>query len=243
MAALVFPPSPVSGQRFPVNPGVSGETQWQYDGVKWVVVPSLVSLGPTNQTAYNQYKWPLADGTFGGQLTTDGGGNLSWSTASVSSISPIGITPIFDGVSSTYTLTELGTMVFFSPAPSTNLVVFLGGVPQVPTVAYSVAGNQITFTDVPPLGATFYGISNVSPTASTSIQALGINPLFDGFATTFDLVLLGTPTVYAPDPVDNIVVFVGGVPQIPSNYTVVGNQITFMTPPPAGAIFYAITNV
>jgi hypothetical protein len=64
-------------------------------------------------------------------------------------------------VSFTYTLVEYGTGTFFTPVPSTNLVVFLGGVPQVQTVNYSVTGNQITFTDLPPNGTTFYAISNI----------------------------------------------------------------------------------
>lgn len=242
--ALNFPSSPTVGQRFPVNPGTTGVTQYVYTGSTWDVVPSSVSLGAVNQAAFNLYKWPLTDGSFGGQLTTDGAGNLSWSLTAVSTITPVGITPVIDGVSSTYTLTNLGSGVFFTPNPSTNLVVFLGGVPQIPTVNYSVSGNQITFTDPPPLNASFYAISNVSPTSTSSIQAIGINPIFDGTSSTYTLVQLGTLTPFAPDPVDNIVVFLGGVPQIPSaNYSIVGNQITFSSPPPVNASFYAISNI
>ena len=159
--ALTFPVGPTVGQRYPVDPGSAGVTQYEWDGVKWNAVISTVSLGATNQGAFNDYTWPLADGAAGRQLETDGSGNLSWSGAADVSIQAVGITPLIDGVSFTYTLVEYGTGTFFTPVPSTNLVVFLGGVPQIPTVNYTVSGNQITFTDLPPNGTTFYAISNI----------------------------------------------------------------------------------
>ena len=161
MAALIFPPAPTVGQLFPVNPGTAGISQWRWDGTKWNAVISTISLGSPNQGAFNDYTWPLADGAAGRQLETDGAGNLSWAGSADVSIQAVGITPLIDGVSFTYTLVEYGTGTFFTPVPSTNLVVFLGGVPQVQTVNYSVTGNQITFTDLPPNGTTFYAISNI----------------------------------------------------------------------------------
>ncbi len=161
MSAIVFPLTPDPGDVYPPNPGLSGVTQWKWDGEKWNVVPPLVSLGTTNQGAFNNYNWPATAGSAGRQLTTDGAGNLSWASEADSSIEALGVMPMFDGVSKTYTLVKLGTGIFFTPNPSTNIVVFLGGAPQVPTLAYTVTGNQIEFTDPPPIGTTFYAISNV----------------------------------------------------------------------------------
>jgi hypothetical protein len=162
--ALVFPPGPTPGQRYPVNPGTSGVTQYEWNNTKgvWNAVLSTLSIGSPNQTAYNDYQWPSTPGLAGRQLTTDGSGNLTWSGEADVSIQAVGITPLIDGVSFTYTLVEYGSGTFFTPVPSTNLVVFLGGVPQVPTVNYNVVGNQITFTDLPPSGTTFYAISNIT---------------------------------------------------------------------------------
>ena len=159
--ALTFPVGPTVGQRYPVDPGTSGVTQYQWDGTKWNAVLSTISIGSPNQDAFNDYQWPNSDGAAGYQLQTDGAGNLSWSLEANASIQALGVTPLFDGASSTYTLVELGTGTFYTPVPSANIVVFLGGVPQVPTVSYGVAGNQITFTDPPPVGTTFYAISNI----------------------------------------------------------------------------------
>jgi hypothetical protein len=60
----------------------------------------------------------------------------------------------FDGVSNIFSLT-IGT-VAYTPNPISNIMVFVGGVVQVPADAYSISGNQITFTEAPATGASFY---------------------------------------------------------------------------------------
>ena len=159
--AIVFPVGPAIGDLYPADPGTSGVTQYQWDGTKWNAVTSMVVLGTANQGAYNQYQWPAADGTAGQQLTTDGSGNLTWDVTSAPSIQILGLLEVFDGVATAFTLVESGTTTPFTPVPSTNLIIFLGGVPQIPTAAYTVAGNTITFTEAPLVGTTFYAISNV----------------------------------------------------------------------------------
>ena len=164
MAALVFPASPTLNQRYPANPGTSGVSQWVWNGSVWNVVPPLVSLGAANQAVYNSYKWPATDGTTGYQLTTDGAGNLTWGIDSTPQVQALDIDASvpFDGAQLTFTLVQLGTATPFAPNPSTNIVVFLGGVPQTPFAAYSVTGTQITFTVAPFAGTTFYAISNIA---------------------------------------------------------------------------------
>jgi len=159
--ALLFPIGPSVGDLYPADPGTSGVTQYQWDGFKWNAVTPMVSLGVANQGAFNAYSWPATDGPAGYQLQTDGAGNLSWSLEADSSIQAIGLFEVIDGVSDTYTLVELGTNIFFTPNPSTNIVVFLGGVPQIPTAAYTVTGSQIKFASPPLIGTTFYAISNI----------------------------------------------------------------------------------
>jgi hypothetical protein len=158
--ALVFPVTPSIGDLYPADPGVSGVTQYRYDGAKWNAVTSSVSLGTSNQGAYNQYQWPAADGLPDQQLTTDGAGNLIWDIPAAPSLQVLQLDRPFDGTVA-YTLYKFGTTTPFAPVPSTNLVVFLGGVPQIPGAAYSVSGSTITFTEAPLAGTTFYAISNV----------------------------------------------------------------------------------
>jgi hypothetical protein len=73
----------------------------------------------------------------------------------------LGLLEPFDSNNRSFTLTEAGTNVPFFPNPATNLVVFLGGVPQIPVAAYTVVGNTVTFSEPPLVGSTFYAISNV----------------------------------------------------------------------------------
>lgn len=159
--ALLFPVGPAVGDLWPLDPGTSGVTQYQWDGAKWNAVLSTVSLGTANQGAYNQYQWPATDGTANHQLTTDGAGNLSWDVPAAPSLQILTVDRAFNGTDVAYTLWAYGTTNPFAPAPSDNIVVFLGGVPQVPGSAYSVSGSTITFTEAPLAGTTFYAISNV----------------------------------------------------------------------------------
>ena len=145
---------------YPPDPGVSGVTQYRYDGAKWNAVASTVSLGSPNQGAYNDYQWPATDGTAGLQLTTDGSGNLSWGVSAVTSFTILGTLEPIDGILSAFTLIDAATSTPFTPTPSTNILVFLGGVPQIPGLAYTVLGNTIQFFEVPLVGSTFYAISS-----------------------------------------------------------------------------------
>ena len=101
--ALTFPVGPTVGQRYPVDPGTAGVTQYEWDGTKWNAVLSTISLGSPNQGAFNDYQWPAADGTAGRQMTTDGAGNLTWSGEADINIQALGITPLCDGLSANVT--------------------------------------------------------------------------------------------------------------------------------------------
>jgi hypothetical protein len=159
--ALVFPVGPTIGDLYPPDPGTSGVSQYIWRGDRWDAVTPMVSLGVANQGAYNQYQWPAADGASGLQLTTDGAGTLSWSSPAAPNLEILGLLEPFDGVNIAFTLIYAGTTNPFTPVPSTNVVIFLGGVPQTPSVSYSVAGNTVTFTAPPPIGTTFYALSSV----------------------------------------------------------------------------------
>ena len=161
--AIDFPTTPTPGQLYPIDPGTPGVTQYRWDNTKgvWNAVLSTISLGASNQGAYNQYQWPNSDGILGTQLTTDGAGNLLWDVPAAPSIQVLSLLETFDGTNVAFTLVEFGTTTPFTPSPPSNLVIFLGGVPQIPVNSYTVAGNTVTFTEAPLAGSTFYAISNV----------------------------------------------------------------------------------
>jgi hypothetical protein len=161
MAALNFPANPTDLQIYPTTAqqGV-GQWQWRATTQTWEALPFYMQV---RQGDYNSYNWPNTAGGVGNQLTTDGTGGLSWFTAgSTPQFQLLGLLEAFDGTNVAFTLVQLGTSIPFTPVPSTNIAVFLGGVPQVPIAAYSVFANTITFTEAPLPGATFYAISTVT---------------------------------------------------------------------------------
>lgn len=69
----------------------------------------------------------------------------------------------FNGTQKIFNLIDFFTSAPVTIAPLGNIVVFVGGVPQIPLSSYSVSGSQITFIDAPPLGATFYAVTTAWP--------------------------------------------------------------------------------
>jgi hypothetical protein len=62
----------------------------------------------------------------------------------------------FDGINKIFNLSIGG--VAYTPNPTSNIMVFLGGIAQIPGIgeAYTVAGANITFDTAPPANTTFY---------------------------------------------------------------------------------------
>ena len=111
-----------------------------------------VYVRTNNPAVYNEYVWPNADGGTGTALTTDGAGNLSW--AQYRYVQFDDISAGFNGLATTFNLTVSATAK--APSPSTNIMVFVGGVVQIPTTNYTVSGSTITFTGAPLAGTSFY---------------------------------------------------------------------------------------
>jgi len=63
----------------------------------------------------------------------------------------------FDGLVTAFPLTVGGTAT--PPAPSTNIMVYVGGVIQIPGSSYTVSGSTITFLSAPPASASFYAVT------------------------------------------------------------------------------------
>jgi len=68
------------------------------------------------------------------------------------------ISPGFNGIQTIFTLQRMNGSVF-TPAAATNLMIFVGGVIQIPGNSFAINNAQIIFTSAPPTGATFYGVA------------------------------------------------------------------------------------
>ena len=158
--ALVFPPSPSVGQKYPPDPGISGVTQYIYTGTVWNTVPVFVRLN--NQQAYNEYVWPDDKSSIPGYQVTDilADGVLSWDLPGGPFIYLDNISNQFDGAQNIFTLTQ--NSLPYTPEPLTNIIIVLGGIVQNPGTSYTISGPQITFSLAPAAGASFAGISNLN---------------------------------------------------------------------------------
>jgi hypothetical protein len=63
----------------------------------------------------------------------------------------------FNGSSVTFQLTSAG--VAFTPITPNSLLIFIGGIIQIPNVSFTLNGSNITFGSAPPTGASFYAVS------------------------------------------------------------------------------------
>jgi hypothetical protein len=161
MAAYSFPSSPVDGQRYPADSAVAGRTQYEWNATTgvWNIVPPFVKIG--DQAAYNTYDWPSTNGDSGQQLTTDGSGILSWEKKGVSVLVPLELDGPTNGIRFEFTLLdEVGDP--YTPVPESNILVFLGGIPQTPGVAFTISDSEISFSEAPPIGVNFYAVTSVS---------------------------------------------------------------------------------
>jgi len=83
-----------------------------------------------------------------------------------------------------------------------------------------------------------------SAAAVPSFAVLNVSEPFDGVKITFDLIDAASGAPFTPTPVENIIVFLGAVPQTPNvAYTVSGDRITFTEAPLSGTVFYALSSI
>lgn len=125
-----------------------------------------------------------------------------------------------DGSTTTLTLSA-------DPGTENNTVVYIDGVYQ-PKSTYSVSGTTLTFSTAPPNGASVEAMSTTTADAFTTASMTG-----DGSDTTLSL-----PD--NPGTLNNTLVFIGGVYQPKSSYSIEGTTLTFSTAPPSGTSVEAV---
>ena len=95
--------------------------------------------------AQKQYYWDAATAT--------------WLFVNNRIMQPLSLLEPFDDTRVTFTIIKSGTLIPFIPTPFTNILIFLGGVTQIPGVAFTIIGDQLTFTAPPLTGTDFYATS------------------------------------------------------------------------------------
>ena len=122
----------------------------------------------------------------------------------------------------------------FAVGSAASVMVFYGGVYQIPGVAYSVSGGgtSITFSEAPVTGTTLtlVYLGHQLTIARTAGQETSTES-FTGDGTTTNFTLSDPPVINS-----GIIVFVDGIQQqLTSNFTVSGSTLAFTTAPDSGA--------
>jgi hypothetical protein len=200
---------------------------------------SCISLPPISLSVVSTKKQVTTTALSLNNLNIERGvGSISVDTFDSSEIfaREIGLTSAFNGDFNSDTSKPDGDLVFTMYDKKNNLpivvnnpyqlVVTLDGIVQEPGEAFTVSGNQISFSSAP-LGdrivegqnveaQKFYGRLIRFKDASLNNQYFkkikDISPLFDGKTTIFDLRYLNN-SIVKTDPLENLLVFLNGVLQ------------------------------
>ena len=163
----------------------------------------------------------VTDGTDGQVLTTDGSGTLTFETPTGGAASANAFaTNIASGNGSTATFTLSST-----PSAESKIIAFINGVFQNQD-AYTISGTDITFDTAPISGTNnvvVYVIGDVYSGESVLISNFNGN----GSTTAFTL-------SNNPGNENNTQVYIDGVYQQKTTYSVSGTTLTFSTAPPTG---------
>jgi len=184
-----------------------------------VQMPAGTTAQRPGTPAAGMFRYNTTDGQFEG-YTTDwgaiagsGGGGGSSSTIYRETFSG-------DGSTTSFTLST-------AISDEANTQVYIDGVYQS-KLNYSTSGTSLAFTTAPPTGTNNIEVVHIAAVTVSSTSGL-IQNSFTGNGSTVDFTLSITPTD------ENFTfVFIQGVYQDKSTYTVSGNTITFSTAPQNG---------
>ena len=163
----------------------------------------------------------VSDGTDGQVLTTDGNGNLAFEDQSGGAASATAFSTNIasgDGSTTAFTLSE-------SPSAESKIIAFINGVFQNQD-AYTISGTTLTFDTAPISGTNnvvVYVIGDVYSGESVLISN------FSGDASTTAFTLANNP-----GNENNTQVYIDGVYQQKTTYSVSGTTLTFSSAPPTG---------
>jgi hypothetical protein len=125
----------------------------------------------------------------------------------------------FDGLTTTFPLTRGGFAIPVTQLSVNGLFVFLGGVTQVPTAAYTLAESNkitipfITFTEAPLSGTScdIRVVTSEDNSSSVEVVSFSLDPIFNGVESVFDISPFEATLTNL-----NSFVFLSGIEQLPS---------------------------
>lgn len=250
--ALNFPANPVDGQVYP-DPAPSGGTQYVYNASKgtWLTVfrgvDRVSGIAPIEVTGEQSNPVvsikPATTSTAGSMSAADKTklDNLGPSGGSVTNVKAgIGLGAPNTGDS----ITTTGTLNLLAPTPLS-----IGGVKPGDNVAVGADG---TLTVKPPTPTTIGAVKEGEGVDISADGSISLSPgatfkvldsltgKFDGTTTNFQMTVNSVP--FAPSSYNSLLIFVGGVNQVPLvSFSTSGSTLIFTSAPPTGVSFYGIS--
>lgn len=250
--ALDFPSNPVDGQYYPdpPQPGVT-QYQWSSDKQTWLTVFAGITrvTGKTPITVTGSPSEPVvgiqpATTSQDGYMSAADKRKLNELTPASGTVTQVTAGTGLGAPQTGQSITTTGTIQLLPPTPTT-----IGGVKNGTGVEVLSDGS---LSLKPPSSINIGGVKqgagiSISADGTISLAAGGgfvvldnISASFNGSVTTFQMTTSGVP--YAPSSANSLLIFLGGVIQIPNNsFSVTGPSLVFTAPPPAGTSFYGIS--
>ena len=183
----------------------------------------------TNAVGISEFN--VSDGTSGQVLTTDGAGSLSF-TSKVSTAQSFYLNSATgDGSTTDFSLST-------TPAAESNIIAFIDGVFQTQD-SYTFSGTTLSFSSAPPNG--------------TEVTVYVVGAIFSGNSVVLDTFSGDDSTTQFtlsenPENENNTQVYIDGVYQQKSEYSVSSQTLTFSSAPPTGTnnievVAFSVTNL
>jgi hypothetical protein len=173
----------------------------------------------------------VSDGTSGQVLTTDGAGSLSFSSKVSTAQSFYLNSATGDGSTTDFSLST-------TPAAESNIIAFIDGVFQTQD-SYTFSGTTLSFSSAPPNG--------------TEVTVYVVGAIFNGNSVVLDTFSGDDSTTQFtlsenPENENNTQVYIDGVYQQKSEYSVSSQTLTFSSAPPTGTnnievVAFSVTNL
>lgn len=251
--AYNFPANPVDGQLYP-DPVPPGVTQYVWSDRKgtWLTIfrgvekvsatAPLFTSGSLQQPIVNIVPVSTQQG---GYMTAKDKQKLdSIDPNARGTVTSIVMGPGLGSPNTGNTITTTGTINLLPPSAAGAL----GGVRAGANVDITTAGTLSVKPPTPTViggvkqgsGVTIAADGTISVAAGSGYKVLdNISARFNGSTTNFVMTVSGV--TYTPPNIQSLLIFVGGVIQVPPAFSITGSQLIFSAPPASGTTFYGVS--
>lgn len=251
--AYNFPANPTDGQLYPdpVEPGVT-QYVWSDRKGTWLTVFRGVEKVSANTPLFTSGSLQQPTVNINPATTQQGGYMTAKDKQKLDSLDPTKqgtVSAITAGIglgspNTGNTITSTGTINLLPPSATGAI----GGVRAGANVDITTAG---TLSIKPPSTTIIGGVKqgsgvNIAKDGTISVAAGAGYKVLDNIASRFngsttEFIMTVSGVTYTPPNIQSLLIFVGGVLQIPPAFGVTGNRLIFSQAPTSGTTFYGVS--